>query len=253
MPNWISKPFGKPPPINEHTWAIRQSVGKRVFVKKVPNGNACGCICSVCKAPLQARNEGKIRDTYFAHQSDSNCKGESLAHMEAKEIIKREKYIWVPFLEDPLERINFDVVDDEKLIADSNFRADLVCETKDKEIVIEIIVTHGIDKEKGEYIKDHQIPTLCINLKSKLDYYDVLPDDFDDLVLKKSDRYWFYNKKQEDEFNRQLVEQEQQEAQRIENEQKQLREDRKEELAKIKRERDSLENAYKEIWQKNKG
>ena len=79
---------------NNHLYARRKSDGNKVFIDDVPNGKKCGCICSKCHEPLIAKNGGEINIHHFAHISDSNCPGESSAHIEAKDIIKREKYLW---------------------------------------------------------------------------------------------------------------------------------------------------------------
>ena len=81
---------------SNHLYAIRKSDGQRVFIDDVPNGLKCNCICSKCGEPLVAKNGGKINIHHFAHKNDSNCKGETLAHLEAKRIIEKEKYIWLP-------------------------------------------------------------------------------------------------------------------------------------------------------------
>lgn len=73
------------PANTNHLYVIRESAGERVFIEVVPNGNKCGCICSKCKELLVAKNCGKINAHYFAHRSDSDSRGKSLAHIEAKE------------------------------------------------------------------------------------------------------------------------------------------------------------------------
>ena len=83
-----------------HLYAIKESDGEVVFVDDVTKGKNCGCICSKCKKPLVAKNGGEIYIHHFAHYSGSNCTGETLAHLEAKAIIKKEKYLWLPASEE---------------------------------------------------------------------------------------------------------------------------------------------------------
>ena len=73
---------------------------KLVSIYDVPNGLNSGCICRICGEPLGAKNNGKTRDTiltsnqkiaHFYHQSDSNCKGETLVHIMAKEVFLKTK------------------------------------------------------------------------------------------------------------------------------------------------------------------
>ena len=185
----------------EHLFAIRESDGETVGIfdrENVPNGNACGCICSKCKEPLQARNNKGNKRTYFAHQSDSNCSGESLVHIEAKNIIKNHKYLWLPFLDKPLRRWSVDSVNEEAKIKNSSFIADLECKIKNKIFYVEIVVTHDLEKEKRDFILDKEIPVLNIYL-SEIEDKNNLPDDFNNLVLKKSFREWVYNESENKE------------------------------------------------------
>ena len=110
-----------------HIYAIRENDGKIVFIDDLENGLRCGCICSKCKEPLVAKNRGKTdRIHYFAHKSDSKCSGETQAHLFAKDIIAREMFLSVPSHK-KWQKIKFDNVEVEKLIGDSDCRADLIC------------------------------------------------------------------------------------------------------------------------------
>ena len=212
------------PANTNHLYAIRESDGDRVFIdeKGLPNGKKCGCICSKCKEPLVAKNRGEINAHHFAHRSDSDCRGESLAHIEAKEIIKKKKYLWVPydyyewydeddvwldgeednyFINSKEIKVEFDKVEDEEFIDKSKinkYTADLICTKDKKSIVVEIIVTHDLDDNKADYLKDKKISTLNIDLRSvlKKDQYNNPPENFVDMVLKTAKREWFFNKKQ---------------------------------------------------------
>lgn len=77
-----------------HFYAIKKDGGNIVFIDDVPNGKKCGCICSKCKEPLVAKNGGEIKEHHFAHLSNSYCRGETLAHPKAKEIISEKDAIW---------------------------------------------------------------------------------------------------------------------------------------------------------------
>ena len=181
---------------SKHLYAIRKRDEQLVFIDDVLNGKKCNCICSKCKDPLVAKNGGKIYVHHFAHSADTECTGESLAHLKAKEIIKMKKYLWLPTLNED-KKVEFDNVDDEALIGDSNFRVDLICKADNKSIIVEIVVTHDIDSFKSIYLKSHKVNTLIIDLSRELenDEYNKLPDDFSDIVLKTAHRYWFYNEK----------------------------------------------------------
>jgi hypothetical protein len=175
-----------------------------VFIDDVLNGQKCGCICSKCREPLIAKNGGEIMAHHFAHRTDSNCRGESLAHMEAKEIIKNHKYLFVPDPKEryggyglPLVKVNFETVKLEQLIGDSNYRADLIGIIKGKQVIIEIEATHELGWEKERFIRDNKLTTLCIDLSKEIEDFNSLPDNFNKVVMEKSPRNWVYNEKQE--------------------------------------------------------
>jgi hypothetical protein len=181
---------------NNHLYARRKSDGDKVFIDDIPNGKKCGCICSKCHEPLIAKNGGEINIHHFAHISDSNCTGETEAHFEAKEIIKREKYLWLPNYNES-KKVEFDDVQVECLIKNSKYRADLLCTAKGKEIAVEIVVTHDLDADKKSYLVQEKVTTLTIDLSRILtkEQYNNLPKNFSDMVLKTSNRRWFYNEK----------------------------------------------------------
>lgn len=181
---------------SNHLYAIRKSDEQLVFIDDVPNGKKCGCICSKCKDSLVAKNGGKKNVHHFSHSVDSNCKGESLSHLKAKEIIMRKKYLWLPTVNEN-QKVKFDYVEDEILIGDSNYRADLICKTGNKSIIVEIVVTHDLDSDKSLFLKSHNVNTLIIDLSRSLriEEYNNLPDKFSDIVLKTAHRYWFCNEK----------------------------------------------------------
>jgi hypothetical protein len=105
----------------------------------------------------------------------------------AKEIIQEKKYLDLPvlnwaiphtpsswFLKDPsthslppvqtieFQKVYFDKVEIEKW--EGNFIPDIKCFVGDKQLLIEITVTHGIDDRKLEKIKRNDVPLLEINL-----------------------------------------------------------------------------------------
>ena len=74
------------------TYALNAE-GKLVHVDSVPNGKACGCFCTYCGEPLQAK-QGEKRKHHFSHLSGTECKGgvESMLHLLAKEKIQEAFY-----------------------------------------------------------------------------------------------------------------------------------------------------------------
>jgi hypothetical protein len=198
-----------------HQNAERKSDGKIVSIKDrdVPSGKKCDCICTKCKEPLVAK-KGKERVHHFAHANETNCKGETLAHIEAKNIIEKEGYLWLPRYigegDYDTAKVDFDEVDVEKLIDESDYRADLICKTADNRYVVEIVVTHDLDDGKELYLVQKKVDTISIDLKSvlKRNQYNDIPANFSELVLEKSNRKWVYNhideerKREEEEIKR---------------------------------------------------
>jgi hypothetical protein len=129
-------------------WAIQNGLPKHV--SEVPNGLACGCICSGCGATLMAKH-GKIKAHHFAHYNKDACNytGETAIHLAAKEIIKSRGYIVLPppfFERNEPEKYTFDSLSLEAQYAD--FIPDVLAEIDGKIYVIEIAVTHFVDAAK---------------------------------------------------------------------------------------------------------
>ena len=73
---------------------LKKMVGTLFLLMMFQKEKKCGCICSKCKEPLVAKNGGEIKEHHFAHLSNSYCRGETLAHLKAKEIISEKDAIW---------------------------------------------------------------------------------------------------------------------------------------------------------------
>ena len=75
--------------------------GKIVHISDIPrdqNGLACNCTCPGCRTSLQARI-GTKKQKHFAHNNESRDTAsaqQTALHMLAKEIIEKEKQIFVP-------------------------------------------------------------------------------------------------------------------------------------------------------------
>lgn len=161
---------------------------KIVHVTEVESGLRCNCYCPCCGSRFVAY-KGKVLRPHFKHQSESSCKYsfETSLHYLAKEIIQEKKYLDLPVVNwtiphtpsswfskdgstDPLppiqaieyQRIYFDKVEVEKW--EGNFIPDIKCFVGNKQLLIEITVTHGIDDKKLEKIKSNDVPLLEINL-----------------------------------------------------------------------------------------
>jgi hypothetical protein len=152
-----------------------------VCVEEVPRGLECGCFCSVCQAPLIAK-QGEQRIWHFAHATESDCQGaaESLLHKAAKQLILEYKGITLPpvkavgsaTLSDgrhaqvvetyPETWIDFESVILEQAVG--SIRPDVIgCAGEDR-YIIEIAVSHFVEAEKGEVIRSLDWPAIEIQL-----------------------------------------------------------------------------------------
>ncbi|MEK2288690.1 competence protein CoiA family protein [Vibrio parahaemolyticus] len=66
-------------------WGIGKD-GKYKHIRSVDNGLKCDCVCPDCLQPLVA-NQGKVKRWHFSHASNAECKGESVIHRLAKQVI----------------------------------------------------------------------------------------------------------------------------------------------------------------------
>ncbi|EJG2157337.1 competence protein CoiA family protein [Vibrio parahaemolyticus] len=66
-------------------WGIGED-GKYKHIRSVDNGLKCDCVCPDCQQPLVA-NQGNVKRWHFAHASNGECKGESVIHRLAKQVI----------------------------------------------------------------------------------------------------------------------------------------------------------------------
>lgn len=74
------------------TYAL-SAEGKLVHIDSVANGKECGCFCTYCGEPLQAK-QGAKRKHHFSHLSGTECEAayESMLHLLAKEKIQEAFY-----------------------------------------------------------------------------------------------------------------------------------------------------------------
>ncbi|MBC8116162.1 MAG: hypothetical protein H7062_17385 [Candidatus Saccharimonas sp.] len=158
--------------------------GQFVEVDEVERGLACGCICPGCGNRLEA-HKGEQRQ-YFQHDDGGECSHayQTALHMLAKEVLLEEKRLLLPPLsiypssslgklfwrkrfERPIVKRNTIVVADdvrlEKKLGD--IIPDVVFYVGNRALMIEIYVTHKIDDEKQNKIKQQlDISTIEFDL-----------------------------------------------------------------------------------------
>ncbi|MDP4270690.1 MAG: competence protein CoiA family protein [Bacteroidota bacterium] len=186
--------------------------GELVSIDDVENGLACNCVCPNCGETLIAR-KGNIREHHFAHYKSDDCgwTGESVIHKIAKEIIANSRTIKLPNLiwsYNPVIAIYGErtiLIDNVKLEQKiGSIIPDIIIETKGRELLVEIKVSHGIDRNKFLKIKKLDIPTIEIDVKElvsslfkKGDYFLRSASFEEALIDSDKNKYWIYNTEKE--------------------------------------------------------
>jgi len=203
--------------------------GKLLHINEVKQGLECECLCPNCKARLIAR-KGKIKEHHFAHETkecDITIAQETALHFMAKEILSESKTINLPKVVLRDEFAFMDEIEYYKLglwrssiITKSNLyftynkysnnirkitsielekymeniKPDIIMNIENKQLLIEIAVTHFIDDVKKAKIYDKHIPTLEIDLstfKEKINAVD--KNELKKILIKESNyKNWIY-------------------------------------------------------------
>lgn len=159
--------------------------GLLVHVSEVPKGLSCGCICVVCGNKLIAK-KGRQRCHHFAHLTETNCLGaaETALHLVSKELIGELSEIILPAYNfTKSKKIKSGVVINyQQLIAKggvaqivstliesacNGFVPDLILDCGFKKLIVEIAVTHKVDRNKLRHIRKHNLPAIEIHLDLK--------------------------------------------------------------------------------------
>ena len=137
--------------------------GNIVKIEDAIKGLACGCFCPGCKQPLVAK-KGEKNAYHFAHKSQSfTCEHgyQSALHLLAKELFQKIEYLM--FIKNgKIVRYKIDSVEVENRIDD--IIPDLLITCDGKKFIVEIFVTHAVDKIKKQKIKDMKISAIEIDL-----------------------------------------------------------------------------------------
>lgn len=151
-------------------------------VDEVANGVACGCHCSECGGGLEAK-QGPIRRWHFAHVKDTGCSGgaETALHLAAKRMLLQSPSLLVPHiaivrtvtLDDgrhgrgvavrPAGYLAYLGAQEEVRMGD--IQPDVVLETDFGPVIVEVTVTHGVDREKHGKLIKLSMPALEITLQ----------------------------------------------------------------------------------------
>lgn len=156
--------------------------GRLLFIADVPRGLACACVCARCGRPLVAR-KGSIRRHHFAHVEVTKCRGavESVLHSLAKELLAESQVFVVPSYQFVKERRTKtgEIVRHEALVAkggivdihnvrveeaEGDFVPDIVIETGSKSLIVEVAVTHKVERAKLRRMRRRELPAVEIRL-----------------------------------------------------------------------------------------
>jgi hypothetical protein len=183
----------------------RRPDGSLVRVDEVPRGLACNCVCPApdCAQPLIA-SKGKAVTHHFRHAIASVGCGsgaETSAHIWAKEVLEREKAIWLPAIEGtyhdvtvtthPKQRFRFDAVRLETRMGE--LVPDVVLSKGDRELIVEVQVTHACDPAKIAMLEAAGVSALEVDLKA----YRTSTDEeaVRKAILSTAPRRWLVNPK----------------------------------------------------------
>ncbi len=156
--------------------------GQLVHISEVPRGLACTCFCVACNSKLIAR-KGSKRKHHFAHTFNSHCDGgiETTLHRLAKEIFLGIDQFVIPSYNFHMERKtkSGEKISHDKLVANGGnvaidsvgiesaalgFIPDIVITSNHKKLLVEIAVTHLVDRNKMRRIRKFGFPTIEIRL-----------------------------------------------------------------------------------------
>lgn len=159
--------------------------GQLVHIDNVSNGLACGCRCPSCGGRLEA-HQGQKNQAHFKHYSSADCEhgSESALHIMAKNIIAKTKTVYIPYAPKNIydwsargKCYKFENAYIEKAVS-SEIRCDVLLQTGDVFLNVEIKVTHEVDVSKKLKLYNENLRTIEIDLS------DII-DDFNELRIRK--------------------------------------------------------------------
>lgn len=161
--------------------------GHLVHISDVPNGLKCNCLCKYCGKRLVAKNNpNNVKKLHFAHYDKTNCTGnpETLLHLKAKEIISTNKNIFLPGVsfkvKEPIDFIVLKKYPSDIIVLEKDgthsvksaktevyiqdIKPDILLELDGEKLIVEIFVTHKVNKEKLKKIKNIDVSAIEIDL-----------------------------------------------------------------------------------------
>ena len=188
--------------------------GELLHISEVPRGLACGCVCPACGDRLVAR-QGPIREHHFAHAVGHDCRTavETALHLATKEILANRKEIVLPSVEIKFRHRSQAIAEEQRFQLTSvaveqrltDFVPDVIAHVKNRPLLIEVRVTHGVEPEKLARIRSLNLSTLEIDLSAAP--RDLALKDLEKLVVGPgTHKRWIHNAFAERQRRRMLAE-----------------------------------------------
>lgn len=209
---YTDKPNGTDANSLKQTWGLGAN-GKMAHISEVKNGLDCECTCPVCDGALIAK-QGEVREHHFAHASEDigeECRHapETALHLAAKEILAARKTIMLPAIKAssgyadpdshlgehdpeiaPPERWPFESVEVEPRLG--SIIPDLVLKNDGRKLLVEITVTHNVNRNKRKRIRELGMSCLEIDLSGI--GQDLPRKELEEIVVDGIDhKHWLYN------------------------------------------------------------
>ncbi|MDP3445464.1 MAG: hypothetical protein Q8T08_21610 [Ignavibacteria bacterium] len=189
-----------------------ENIEKLVHISEIQpheSGLRCNCVCPKCGERLQAKLPRTKKDftPRFVHHRAITCDyaAETAIHMKAKEIIEKEKHLFLPELvveykglrkeAFPYKKVDFDHVKLEHRM--NNIIPDIVAYKKNIPLIIEIKITHAIDYVKSNKIETLEISAIEIDLSYLKTNFD--PNSlYEEIISNTKNKKWVYHRKKKE-------------------------------------------------------
>lgn len=169
-------------PIDQSAYGLRD--GSLMFIADVARGLACNCVCVGCKRRLVAK-KGPLRSAHFAHEVSTTCRGapETVLHRLAKELLASLQELHIPpyeFSRVKKARKGIPVSHKEIIVrggsvpvdrvriekSEGDFIPDVVVESGQKSLIVEIAVTNDVSRLKLRKLRNRGLPAIELKLRA---------------------------------------------------------------------------------------
>lgn len=181
------------------------SNGRMLHISEVVSGRDCGCKCPGCGALLVAK-KGELRVHHFAHASGASCSGafETAIHKLAKQVIAERGELLLPPIIAKCGGESRPVREAGRLVGLSvrlepgmvGLRPDLIATKDERELLVEIAVTHFCDDAKKALIREQKLS--CVEIDLQWMKRDATKAEIEEAILTSPRREWIYNRLQAD-------------------------------------------------------